>query len=317
MMQAYHDLLAKVLAEGVRQPNRTGTDTLTIPGASLAFDLRDGYPAVTTKKLFFNAMKGELLGFFRGYDNAADFRALNCKIWDKNANETASWVNNPARKGEDDLGDIYGVQWTRWADWREVPLAALDSWVAKGYREVASDPVKGVAVVKGELNQLEKILHTLLTNPYDRRMVVSGWRPDMFDRMALPPCHVLYQALPSVSEGVLNMTMYQRSCDLALGIPFNCCSAALMLSILARLTGYTPGKLTMFLADVHVYVDHIEGVQEQLTREHYPAPQLWLSDNIKPISVDEVPGALTRIQPDDIKMLNYQSHPAIDFTMAA
>lgn len=316
-MQPYHDLLSRILTEGVRQPNRTGIDTLTVPGAMLRFDLREGYPALTTKKLFFDAMKGELLGFFRGYDNAADFRALNCRIWDANANETQSWVESEFRKGVDDLGRIYGQQWTRWADWREIPSTQRDAYLTRGYREVALDPVRGVAVMHREMNQLEDALRKILTNPFDRRIIVNGWRPDEFDRMALPPCHVLYQFLPHTESKTLHMVMFQRSVDSALGLPFNCASAALMLALFARMTGYTAGTLTMFLADCHIYENHIEGVREMLTREHYAPPQLELSQRIGKVSADEVAGALARIEPEDIRLVNYQHHAPIKLAMAA
>lgn len=323
-MNNYHDLLAEVLRDGTPQSNRTGVDAISIPGAMLKFDLRAGFPAITTKKLAFKAVKGELLGFFRGYDNAAKFRELGCGVWDQNANETASWLNNPARKGHDDLGRIYGQQWTAWRDTRTVDtmdeaealLKAGYALLGNGVKEDASG-IKTTYILERRINQLEEALKQLLTNPTNRRIIVNGWRPDEFDLMALPPCHVLYQLISNVERKELSLCMYQRSCDLFLGVPFNIASSALFLSVMARLSGFTPGTFTHFLADAHVYVNHVDQVQQQLAREHLKAPQLVLSDRIRPVGIDEVAGAFERIEPEDIWLEGYESHAAIRAPMAA
>lgn len=316
--RAYLGLLEHLTTAGQYKPNRTGVGTFADVGHMLKFDLRDGFPAVTTKKLAFNAVKGELLGFFRGYDNAADFRALGCKVWDQNANETPSWVNNPNRKGTDDLGRIYGVQWTKWRDTRiaRTPGERV-KFATSGYTLVADDKERNVAVYERTLNQLEDALRTLLTNPYDRRIIINGWRPDEFDLLALPPCHVAYQ-LVALPDNTLHITMWQRSTDAFLGWPFNQASTALMLALFARLTGRTAATVTMFSSDTHVYENHVEQVREQVAREPFKAPTLVLSDNIKQVKdVSEVSGVFERIEPSDIQLKDYEHHPALAAPMAA
>jgi thymidylate synthase len=299
------------------KPNRTGVGTFASVGHMLKFDLRAGFPAVTTKKLAFNAVKGELLGFFRGYDNAADFRALGCKVWDQNANETPSWVNNPHRKGTDDLGRIYGVQWTKWRDTRIARTPGeMDKLAAAGYPLVAHDKERGVAVYEREINQLEDALRTLLTNPYDRRIIISAWRPDEIDQMSLPACHVAYQFV-AMPDNTLHVTMWQRSTDAFLGWPFNQASTALLLALMARLCGRLPATVTMFSTDTHVYENHVDQVKAQVERAPYALPQLLLSENIQVTSVAELKGVFERIEPSDISLSEYEHHPALPAPMAA
>ena len=243
-MKQLLDLYQTILDTGVQQPNRTGIDTLMIPGAMLRFDLREGFPAVTTKALAFKAVKGELIGFLRGYQNAEQFRKLGCNIWNQNANENTQWLANPNRKGIDDLGRIYGAQWV---DWKCEPQ--IDEMT--GFRYTPA------------INQVQEVIKKLHTNPTDRRMIINAWRPDEFDQMALPPCHVLYQFLADSKSKVLHLCMYQRSCDMFLGVPFNIASASLFLTIMANHSGYTAGTFTHFLADAHIYTNHIDQVKEQ------------------------------------------------------
>lgn len=318
-MQNYHDLIQRVLDHGVLKSNRTGIDTLMVPAGMLQYDLTQGFPAITTKKLAFNAMKGELLGFFNGFQNAAQFRELNCKIWDANANETSSWVNSPYRKGTDDLGRIYGAQWTDWKDWETATtILEYDALLKEGYSLVAHDKEKNIWVMQKSINQVEGVLNTLLTNPTDRRMIVSGWRPDEFKKMALPPCHVLYNFLANPDTQELHLVMYQRSADVGLGVPFNIASSALFLELMARLSGFTAKTLTLYFADVHVYVNHVEPLKQQLLREHYPSPKLVISSNVRKVTdVREVKGAFTKISPQDISLEGYQCHPTIPMDMAA
>jgi len=287
-MRNYLDLLLDVLENGYRQGNRTGIDTLSIPGAMLRFDLAKGFPAVTTKKLAFKAVVGELIGFLRGYDSAADFRRLNCRIWDQNANENGQWLSNPNRKGEDDLGRIYGVQWRRW------------------------NRSGG-----GELDQVMTALNDIRNNPTSRRIIINAWRPDEFDQMALPPCHVLYQFIVNTERKELNLCMYQRSADLFLGSAFNIASSALLLSIFARLTGYRPRVLSLFMGDAHIYENHLDQVLEQTRREPRRLPQLKISDRI-PVGTTEHfdPTWIDRIEPDDFSLDGYDPHPAIKAPMA-
>lgn len=319
-MQNYHNLLQATLEQGVDQFNsRTNKLCRVLVGYQLQYDMTDGFPAITTKKLAFNNMKGELLGFFRGYDNAADFRALGCTVWDQNANETQAWLNNPHRKGQDDLGRIYGKQWTDWKDRRIATTAQeRDAFHASGYTQKLHDPAQPAWLMERGINQLENALRTIIANPSDRRTIVSGWNPAEFDQMALPPCHMDYRFVAFEDTKTLHVVMTIRSWDLFLGAPFNIASTSLFLAIMARLAAYTPGTVTIQATNAHLYGDHFDQVKEILTREHFEAPQLVLSDSIKRIeSPDEIAGAFTRIAPDAISLVGYQSHSAIKAPMAA
>jgi len=292
-MKQYQDLLRDILQNGVRQGNRTGIDTLTLPGAMLKFDLRDGFPAVTTKELKFDAVKGELIGFLRGYTSAAEFRALGCNVWNKNANENADWLKNPHRKGTDDLGRL---------------------GYSHGWRQFGKDPY-GNEHSRPGVDQIAVALDTLRYSPESRRIIVNAWNPAELGQAALPPCHVLFQLLPRVEDKVLHMTMYQRSCDMFLGVPFNIASYALLLELFAAWSGYTAGTLTMFLADAHIYVNHIEQVQEQLTREPLPLPKLRMraTTGLETAELDEI---LQNLTPQCLWLDGYQSHAAIKAPMA-
>ena len=285
-MRQYLDLLNQVLLEGEWQDNRTGVPTKRIEGAMLQFDLANGFPAVTTKQLAFKAVKGELIGFIRGYDNAAAFRNVGCNIWDQNANENDSWLNNEHRKGLDDLGRIYGQQWRGW------------------YHDTSS-----------RIDQLKNAINDIVANPTSRRIIVSAWNPADLDKMSLPPCHMLFQLLVNVEKQSISMCMYQRSCDMFLGVPFNIASYALLLELIASATGLKAGKLTMFLADVHIYKNHMGQVVEQLQRDPLPLPTLEINQHFKARNEDLLK-QLELIQPDDISLLNYLCHPAIKAEMA-
>lgn len=297
-MKQYLNLLQDILDNGQREPNRTGIDTLTLPGAMLKFDLRDGFPAVTTKKLAFGAVKGELIGFLRGCTNVKDFQALGCKVWDANAS-APYWLSNPAHSGEDgDLGRIYGAQW-------------------RDYRYESSDGnVIGVDQIAVALDQLRH-------NPESRRIIVDAWNPGEINRAALPPCHTDFQLLPR-SDGTLHMCMKMRSVDMFLGCPFNIASYALLLELFAAWSGRTAATLTMFLADAHIYVNHIDQVKEQLAREPLPLPKLKMDlyggsrdfmDNRGCVDLGlEV--LLEDLWPDDIWLEGYQSHAPIKAEMA-
>lgn len=314
----YLGLLEHLVDHGVHKPNRTGVGTFADVGHMLKFDLRQGFPAVTTKQLAFGAVKGELLGFFRGYDNAADFRALGCKVWDQNANETPSWVNNPARKGPDDLGRIYGVQWTKWRDTQVSRSLAEDELLLdQGYQQIAHDISRNVSVFQREINQLEDALKTLLTNPYDRRIIISGWNPADLTRAALPSCHTTYQLICK-PDNTLHLTMLMRSTDVVLGLPFNSASCGIMLSIFARLCGREAGTVTVFTSDTHVYDNHIEQAREQLSRTPLTPPTLHLSDRIQQVNkVEDIKGVFERIEPSDISLVGYEHLGAIKAPMAA
>lgn len=325
-MKNYLDLLRTIRDHGVRVPNRTGIDTLMIPGAMLRYDMADGFPAVTTKKLYYKAVFAELVGFIRGVTNAADFRVLGAKIWDKDANETASWVSNPNRKGTDDLGRIYGAQWRDWNSSRagKTLAEAVSRMVTQTPANIEALRAELTAAVsayerESHVDQLVNAVRTILRDPNSRRIIVSAWRPDELDQMALPPCHVMFQFIVDTASRRLHLCMTQRSNDTALGVPFNIASYAALLHIVARLTGYTPGTFTHFMADAHIYVNHLPAVDEQLKREPLPLPQLVLSDRIKKLESDDpsaIAIALESIDPSDLEIVNYQHHPAIAMEMA-
>lgn len=305
-MKQYHELLEKILNTGVLQDNRTGIPAYSIVGEMLSFDMDDGFPAVTTKKLAFNQVKGELIGFLRGYTNAADFRSLGCNVWDQNANENQTWLNNPAREGTDDLGPIYGSQWRKWKG--EVVSADVD-FVGR----TAQHMYGTVNLEYKEIDQLANAVDDVINNPTSRRIKVEAWNPAMIGKMALPPCHTGFQLYVNTRDHELSMTMNQRSCDMFLGIPFNIASYALLLHIIAEATGYKPRFLKMFLTDCHIYANHVDQVKEQLTREEYSLPELILpakSIHVSPMTYIE------SLHPVDISLVGYKSHAAIKAPMA-
>lgn len=300
-MRQLLSLYQDILDNGQREPNRTGIGTLTLPGAMLKFDLRNGFPAVTTKKLAFGAVKGEAIGFLEGTRSLKRFKELGCNVWDANVAAPA-WQNNPACQGPDDMGRIYGTQWR---DWSTQPACRI---VDGNQIERVWQPLDQIAIA----------LHTLRNNPESRRIIVNAWNPAELDQACLPPCHVLFQLLPR-SDGTLHMTMYQRSCDMFLGVPFNIASYALLLELFAAWSGRTAATLTMFLADAHIYVNHIDQVKEQLSREPMPLPRLLLRMD-GTCAIDPIDVLVSKLNNDaefpTAELVDYQSHPAIKAEMA-
>lgn len=322
-MKHYLDLVAQVIQQGTRQANRTGVDTISLPGAMLKFDLQEGFPAITTRKLAFKSAIGEMVGFLRGANSAADFRALGCKVWDQNANENSQWLNNPFRQGTDDLGEIYGVQWRKWPAYKRVPSsnpAAIQASLAQGYRQIAEDEEAGerFVVLYKAIDQVRQCLDTIVNDPGSRRILFHGWNCAQLDEMALPPCHLLYQFHPNAQTRELSLTLYIRSNDLGLGTPFNITEGAAMLSLFARLTGYTPRWLTYFVGDAHVYVNHLDMLNEQMRREPLPAPRLVISDRVPDYAKTGIyaPEWLERIEPGDFSLEGYEHHPPLTAPMA-
>lgn len=299
-MKRYHDLLQKILDEGILQSNRTGTDTLTLHGEMLKFDLREGFPAVTTKKLAWNAVKGELIGFLEGTSSLARFKELGCNVWDANVHSD-NWkkYQQDNQLESDYMGRIYGVQWREF---------------------LGHEPYDYGRGTPMEVDQIKLALDTVRNNPESRRIIVNAWNPaEVREGMAcLPPCHVLFQLLPHVESKVLHMTMYQRSCDMFLGIPFNIASYALLLELFSWWTGYTAGTLTMFLADTHIYVNHIDQVKEQLTREPKTLPKLWIESKAGPSHIQKLPidVLVASLDTKKLHLLDYDHHPAIKASMA-
>lgn len=327
-MQQYLSILRNIITNGVQQPNRTGVDTLMVPGAMMQFDLVDGMPMVTTRAVPFKPIIGELIGFCRGVTNAADFRTLGAKIWDKNANEDGVsmagdvvpnvWLKNPNRKGQDDLGRIYGAQWR---DWHGQLVEQHCSGVEQPLHfeqyaggEMLAHQDYDSAIRYKAVDQLEDAISTIEKNPTSRRIIVNAWRPDEFDQMALPPCHVMHQYLVDTVNKKLHMTMYQRSCDQPLGVPFNITSYSLLLWIIARMTGYTPGTFTHFLADAHIYMNQIDGVLDQIERTPRQLPRLVYSGpDLRELRADHGSKVFDHIRPEDFSLDGYDPYPAISY----
>lgn len=329
-MKQYLDLVRTILEQGSWQQNRTGIRTLSMPGAMLKFDLQQGFPAITTKKLAFKSSIGEMVGFLRGARSAADFRALGCKVWDQNANENAQWLGNPYRLGEDDLGSIYGVQWRQWPAFKLLdPLAPggeaqLADARERGYVDIAAVapgtpgvPGGGIVLYKA-IDQLRQCLDTIHANPADRRILFHGWNCAQLEEMALPPCHLLYQFLVASQKSEISMCVYIRSNDIALGTPFNICGAAALLHLVGRLTGHAPRWLTIFIGDAHIYENHVGMLEQQLQREPYALPRLVISGRIPEFAATRVyePQWLERVQPGDFTLEGYVHHPALSASMA-
>lgn len=272
-MQQYLDLLQYVVDHGDERIDRTGVGTSATFGLQAKYDLRHGFPAITTKKLAFKAVKAELLWFLTGSSDVAELQKMGCHIWDANA-EADYW--KPKARFPGDLGRVYGVQWRSW------------------------QKPDGTTV-----DQLTDVIERIKKNPYDRRLIVTAWNPGELDQMALPPCHMFFQFF--VENGHLHLQMYQRSSDMFLGVPFNIASYALLLAMVAQVTGLKPGIFTHTSGDTHIYLNHFEQVKTQLSRKPYPLPTLWLNPEIK---------SLYDFTMDDIKLENYQSHPGIKAEMA-
>lgn len=355
-MKQLHDNLQFILDNGVWMTNRTQYRSLMVPGLTMRFNLQDGFPAVTTKKLAFKAAIGELVGFLRAARSAADFRALGCKVWDQNANENAQWLANPFRKGEDDLGDVYGAMWREWPAFKIIPednIEQNDAAAAAGYEildEIRDTILPAEFKGKGyhnvwfkKIDMLGDCVRQIILNPDDRRILFHAWNPAKLDEMALPPCHLLYHFLPNKNTKELSLCMTQRSADYFLGIPFNIASCALLLHIVARLTGYTPKWLTITTNDSHIYENAIEGTREMLSREPYPLPVLKIQEwhHCEPESeglvsfeqrradledqevygfekylAEEMVAQLAKLDPSWFTLPDYQSHEPIKVDMA-
>jgi thymidylate synthase len=274
-MKQYIDVLRNIYAEGYDVDGRNGK-TRKLFAQQMRFSFAKGFPAVTTKKLAFNKMKSELLWFIEGSgdDNRLkEIAGTENTIWTANA-EAEYW--KPKAKFPGDLGRVYGVQWRHWRK----PDGT-------------------------EVDQLREVIERIKTLPHDRRHVVTAWNPGEIEEMALPPCHMLFQFF--VADGKLSIHMVQRSCDMFLGVPFNIASYALLLAMVAQVTGLEPDECVLTLNDAHIYHDHFAAVEEQLAREPLPLPQLWLNPDVRDIDGFKM---------DDIKLVGYESHPPIKAVMA-
>ena len=278
--QAYLDLLKYVMTNGTEKGDRTGTGTLSHFGAQLRFDLADGFPLLTTKKVHFKSIVYELFWFLSGSTHVDYLQQNNVRIWNEwaTADQTARF-NRPAG----DLGPIYGHQWRNYGATK---------------REDGSYDNDGV-------DQITEVIEQIKTNPNSRRLIVSGWNPKEADQVALPPCHTLFQFF--VADNKLSCQLYQRSADLFLGVPFNIASYALLTHMVAQVCGLEIGEFVWTGGDCHIYQNHREQVELQLTRSLYELPTLTLNPDIKDIF------AFTF---DDISIEGYESHPAIKAKVA-
>ncbi len=258
-MKQYHDLLRHILDTGTRKEDRTGTGTLSCFGYQMRFDLSEGFPVLTTKKLHLRSIIHELLWFLKGETNIAYLKENGVRIWDEWADENGN------------LGPVYGYQWRSWPN----PDGS-------------------------HTDQIKKLVHSLKNNPDSRRHIVSAWNPSFIDDMALPPCHCLFQFY--VADGKLSCQLYQRSADTFLGVPFNIASYALLTLMLAQVSGYEPGEFVHTFGDVHLYNNHLEQAELQLTRDFRPLPQMKINPGVTD---------LFDFKFEDFELVNYDPHPHI------
>lgn len=258
-MKQYLDLIQRVLNEGIQKEDRTGTGILSVFGHQMRFNLEEGFPLLTTKKLHLKSIIYELLWFLRGETNVRYLRAHGVSIWDE-------WAD-----ANGDLGHIYGYQWRSWPDYEG-----------------------------GAIDQISEAVETIKLNPDSRRIIVSAWNVADLKNMALPPCHALFQFY--VANGKLSLQLYQRSADIFLGVPFNIASYALLLMMMAQVTGLEAGEFIHTLGDAHIYLNHVDQVKLQLTREPRPLPQMLLNPDVKNIF---------NFGYEDFQLTGYDPHPHI------
>jgi len=292
-MRQYLDVLRRVMDEGSERMDRTRVGTRALFGEVMRFRMADGFPAVTTKRLAIRAVIAELLWFLNARSDVTELQRLGVHIWDGNAYAPA-WL--PRARFEGDAGRNYGQQWR---DWRAPDGRRVD--------------------------QLVGLVERLRGDPASRRHVVTAWNPGELEETSLPACHALFQLF--VADGRLSLLMYQRSCDMFLGVPFNMAEYALLLHLLAQMTDLEPDTFTHVLADAHVYRSHETAVREQLSREPYPPPRLRLDPALRSVEAvesryREILGRVAKGEPagpllDGVaRLIDYRSHPAIKAEMA-
>ena len=258
-MKQYLDLLNRILSEGTRKEDRTGTGTISVFGHQMRFNLEEGFPLLTTKKLHLKSIIYELLWFLQGNTNVKYLQDHGVRIWNEWADENG------------ELGPVYGHQWRSWPDYNG-----------------------------GVIDQISNVVEQIKTNPDSRRLIVSAWNVAEVDSMALPPCHTLFQFY--VADGRLSLQLYQRSADTFLGVPFNIASYALLLQMMAQVTGLKPGEFVHTTGDTHVYTNHLEQVQQQLTRAPRTLPVMRINPEVK---------SIFDFQYEDFVLENYDPWPHI------
>lgn len=302
-MKQYLEALQQVLNNGTVKQDRTGVGTISQFGMQQRYNLAESFPAVTTKKLAWKSVVSELLWFIEG---SGDERRLSeilhgtrdpskQTIWSGNARANY-WA--PRAKFEGDLGRVYGVQWRHWRTVKEVKAGSFKDEFGNYYSMHG-----GTQVV--EVDQLQQLIEGIKTDPHGRRHILSAWNPGELESMALPPCHTFAQFY--VANGKLSCQMYQRSCDMFLGVPFNIASYSLLTAMIAQVCDLELGEFVHVLGDAHIYNNHVEQVKEQLAREPLPAPTLWLNPDIRDI---------TKFTMADIRLDGYESHQPIKAEMA-
>ena len=280
-MKQYLDALRHVLENGIDKKDRTGTGTKAIFGMQMRFNMQEGFPAITTKKLAWKSVVSELLWFIEGKGDERRLAEIlygtrdkdKKTIWTANA-EASYW--KPRAKFDGDLGRVYGVQWRHWKN-------------PKGR----------------EIDQLSAAIKQIKEEPSSRRIIVNAWNPGEIEQMALPPCHTFFQFF--VADNKLSLQMYQRSCDMFLGVPFNIASYSLLLHLIAQVTGLEANEFVHTLGDAHIYHNHVSQVKDQLIRKPLPLPQLKINPDIK--NIDD-------FKMGNIELVNYEHHPAIKAPMA-
>ena len=258
-MKQYLDLLNRIMTEGVQKEDRTGTGTISVFGHQMRFNLEDGFPLLTTKKLHLKSIIHELLWFLQGDTNVKYLQENGVRIWNEWADENG------------DLGHIYGYQWRSWPDYNG-----------------------------GHIDQISEVIDQIKNNPDSRRIIVNAWNVADLGNMNLPPCHMFFQFY--VADGKLSLQMYQRSADTFLGVPFNIASYALLLMMMAQVTGLKPGEFIHTTGDTHLYVNHLEQVKLQLTREPRSLPKMKINPEVK---------SIFNFKYEDFELVDYDPHPHI------
>ena len=263
-MKQYLELLKRIKEEGVRKEDRTGTGTISVFGHQMRFNLEDGFPLLTTKKLHLKSIIHELLWFLTGDTNVKYLQENGVRIWNEWADENG------------DLGHIYGSQWRSWPDYNG-----------------------------GHIDQISEVIDTIKNNPNSRRIIVNAWNVADLGNMNLPPCHMFFQFY--VADGKLSLQMYQRSADTFLGVPFNIASYALLLMMVAQVTGLKPGEFIHTTGDTHLYLNHLEQIELQLTREPRPLPKMKINPDVK---------SIFDFKYEDFELVDYDPHPHIKGVVA-
>lgn len=293
-INTYENMAERVACMGVRRENRTGTDVFGVFSEDMVFDLRDGFPLVTTKKVHMKSIAAELIWFLRGSDNTKWLKENGVSIWDEWAKEDGS------------LGPVYGVQWRRWTSWEMTDLVEMPE---------GADPQKLGTVTAGilerkEVDQIGELIQKLKSNPMDRRLIVSAWNVGALSRMALPPCHAFFQFYVEEQPiPILHCKLYQRSADVFLGVPFNIASYALLMTIIARQVGMVPGCFHWTGGDTHIYENHAHKLGMQLQRMPRALPVLE-------VRRADVPDDVGQYEIADFVVKDYDPHPAISAPVA-